>query len=102
MMDVERLYLETRYSCEALRIRYKRSGNEKLSVGLKEAMSLLCSELRAILAKEGKDKVSVPFPVSLLELDTNQLYRKCVESAKQLYMVQNSMAAEKILELLGS
>lgn len=77
-------YLEARYACGALRVKAKRAGLAEAARVLGEGISLLCAELRALLAREGRDRVSRPFPSGLLERDLEELARLCRESAGRL------------------
>ena len=51
---------------------------------LGEGISVLCAELRALLAREGRDRVSRVFPSELLEKDLEWLARRCLEAAGRL------------------
>ena len=100
--EVEAKYLATRYACEALRIKLRRSGAREKAGRLKEAMSLLCAELRRVLAAEGRSRVSTVFPSELLGRSLEELEAECRRSAERLSREEGSRAASLILELLGS
>lgn len=77
-------YLEARYACGALRVKARRAGLDEAARVLGEGISVLCAELRALLAREGRDKVSRVFPSELLERGLDELARMCLESARRL------------------
>ena len=99
--EVEAKYLATRYTCEALRIKLRRSGARERAEGLKKAMGLLCAELRRLLASEGRDRVSSVFPSELLSRSIEELEAECRRNAERLSREEGSRAASLILELLA-
>ena len=96
---LESRYLEARYSCEALRIRLRRSGRGEAADRLKRAMTLLCAELRRLLAEEGRDRVGSVFPRELLDQPLGALAERCRSAAERL-AGEGSRAAGMILEAL--
>ena len=98
----EKAYLETRYTCEALRILLRRSGYKEKAKALSSAMKQLCAELRAHLARQGRDRVASTFDPSLLQTPITTLLEDCRAKAERLYRQTGSKAARIIIETIGN
>lgn len=97
--ELEDAYLDVRYFCEAYRVRIR---GTPAAEELRKGLDMLCGELRGLLAREGRDRVTRVFPRELLEKSTGELERLCVEAARRLYRLTGSRAAQLILEALGA
>jgi len=80
----EEEYLRARYACTALQVKLKRAGRLEEAEALASALEELCGELRGLLAGEGKERVSRPFPRRLLEHSVEWLAAECLEAARGL------------------
>jgi len=99
--SVEELYLGVRYPCEALRIKLRRTGQREAAERLGSVLRGLCAELRAYLARQGRDRVSSTFDPRFLERPIESLREECLASARRLARATGSSAAVMILEVLG-
>ncbi len=100
-VSLEDAYLDARYACGALRIVAKRAGRLEEAKMLGEGITLLCAELRRLLAREGRDKVSRPFPSELLGESLDYLAKECLEASRRLQAAAGSRAAEILASAAG-